>query len=267
MVHAVETTGIDLPSLRLIEPETLSVAERHAYEALLSDHVSFRRGERMMLSGDPVRHGLCILKGWAISYRITAAGRRQIVAIDLPGDFIGLETGFTRRAILTTDALTDVEAAQLDRAALREARERHPRLAALLDWSVARSSNILGEHNVSLGARSAEERILHLLLELWCRLSIVREAGADGFDMRMTQEQIADAMGLTTVHTNRSLSALRKRGLVQMDGRRIRFPKLQEAMRAADFDPAFLEGFRGDDDGARGIRPPQNPLEVLLASG
>jgi DNA-binding transcriptional regulator LsrR (DeoR family) len=95
-----------------------------------------------------------------------------------------------------------------------------------------------------LGARTADQRILHFMLEIWCRLMVVGEASADGFTMRMTQQQIADVLGLSLVHTNKMMKSLTRRNLMQIDQRFVTIPELKDAIRMADFDPAFLDTFR-----------------------
>ena len=102
----------------------------------------------------------------------------------------------------------------------------------------------MSEHNGSLGARTADQRILHFMLEIWCRLMVVGEASADGFTMRMTQQQIADVLGLSLVHTNKMMKSLTRRNLMQIDQRFVTIPELKDAIRMADFDPAFLDTFR-----------------------
>jgi len=141
-------------------------------------------------------------------------------------------------------SLSTVEVALIEPIRLLEIHQRFPVLAAGLDWSAVRSSNILSEHNISLGARTAQERILHFYLELWCRLMLVGEASSDGFTMKMTQEQVANALGLSVVHVNKTLKTLTKQGLLSIKGRVVEVPDVKAAVRMADFDAAFLDSFR-----------------------
>jgi CRP/FNR family transcriptional regulator len=116
-------------------------------------------------------------------------------------------------------------------------------LASGLDWMSVRHSNILSEHKVSLGARTAAQRILHFLLELWVRLEQVGLANGKGFELELTQEQIGDCMGLSTVHVNRSLSRLSKENLVRLDKGTVTFPQVSRSVSFADFDDRFLMEF------------------------
>ena len=247
------------PLRRLGQSVLLSPDEIEFFENMQNNRVSYKKHESMVAEGDEFRNCFAIRSGWAISYRMTMSGRRQILSVHLPGDFIGLHINFHRRAIYTVSALTNVEAALIEPMRLLEIHQRYPVLAAGLDWSAVRASNILSEHNISLGARTAEERILHFYLELWCRLMLVGEASSEGFEMRMTQEQVANALGLSIVHVNKKLKSLCKQGLLTIKGRQIGVPDVAAAIRVADFDAAFLDTFRlandssSRNDGARDL--------------
>lgn len=232
------------PLRRLGQSVLLSADEIDFFESMQNNRATYDKGEAMISEGDEFRCCFAIRAGWAISYRVTMSGRRQILSVHLPGDFVGLHINFHRRAIYTVSALTNVEVALIEPMRLIEIHQKYPVLAAGLDWSAVRASNIMSEHNISLGARTAEERILHFYLEIWCRLMLVGEASSEGFDMRMTQEQVANALGLSVVHVNKKLKALCKRGLLDIKGRRVAVPDVAAAIRVADFDAAFLDTFR-----------------------
>ncbi len=232
------------PLRRLGQSVLLSTDEIDFFENMQQNRATYGKGEALISEGDEFQCCFAIRSGWAISYRVTMAGRRQILSVYLPGDFIGLHINFHRTAIYTVAALNKVEAALIEPMRLIDIHQRYPVLAAGLDWAAVRSSNILSEHNVSLGARTAEERILHFYLELWCRLMLVGEASSDGFHMRMTQEQVGNALGLSVVHVNKKLKALCREGILEIDGRMISVPDVRTAIRRADFDAAFLDTFR-----------------------
>ena len=251
------------PLRRLGQSVLLSADEIDFFESMQNNRAVYGKGEALISEGDDFRCCFAIRSGWAISYRITMAGRRQILSVYLPGDFIGLHINFHRSAIYTVAALTEVEAALIEPMRLIEVHQQYPVLAAGLDWSAVRTSNILSEHNVSLGARTAEERILHFYLELWCRLMLVGEASSDGFHMRMTQEQVANALGLSVVHVNKKLKALCRKGLLDIDGRMISVPDVRSAVRAADFDAAFLDTFRLANDASKRANDTRDLLEEI----
>ena len=262
-IHYAHDADVSPPLRRLGQSVLLSQDEIEFFEKMQNNRVSYRKGEVMLSEGDEFRCCFAVRSGWAISHRMTMAGRRQIISVYLPGDFIGLHINFHRRAIYTVSALTNIEAALIEPMRLVEIHQKYPVLAAGLDWSAVRTSNILSEHNVSLGARTAEERILHFYLELWCRLMLVGEATSEGFTMRMTQEQVANALGLSVVHVNKKLKALCKQGLLTIEGRRIGVPDVRTAVRAADFDAAFLDTFRIASDASNRLNDTRDLLEEI----
>jgi CRP-like cAMP-binding protein len=266
MPEAVQmaTQGALSPALRRLgQCVLLSQQEIDFFEGMQNNVVAYKRGETMLEDGQPYTCCFCIRSGWAISYRITAAGRRQIVSVFLPGDFIGLHINFSRQAIFSIDALTDLDVALIEPMRLIEIHQKFPILASGLDWSAVRNLNILGEHNVSMGARTADQRILHFLLELWCRLLLIGEASSDGFVLRMTQQQLADALGLSLVHTNKMLKALERRDLIAIENRMVSVPDLEAAIKEADFDPAFLETFRTASLASTGYEKLDERLEQI----
>jgi len=277
-VHCLDTQGesrvpkaiqfahegdISPPLRRLGQSVLLSTDEIEFFESMQNNLSSYEKGEAMVAEGDEYRCCFAIRSGWAISYRMTMSGRRQILSVHLPGDFIGLHINFHRRAVYTVAALTKVEVALIEPIRLVEIHQRWPVLAAGLDWSAVRASNILSEHNVSLGARTAQERILHFYLELWCRLMLVGEASSEGFQMRMTQEQVGNALGLSVVHVNKSLKALTKQGLLDITGRMIDMPDVAAAIRMADFDASFLDSFRLANDSSLRQGSTRDLLETI----
>ena len=255
--------NVSPPLRRLGQSVMLSTNEIEFFESMQHNRVTYAKNEAMIEEGNEFRCCFAILSGWAISYRVTMSGRRQILSVHLPGDFIGLHINFHRRAIYTVSALTNVEVAMIEPMRLIEIHQKYPVLAAGLDWSAVRASNILSEHNISLGARTAEERILHFYLEIWCRLMLVGEASSDGFDMRMTQEQVANALGLSIVHVNKKLKSLCKQGLLEIKGRRVAVPDVAKAIRMADFDAAFLDTFRVANDASNRRGETRDLLETI----
>jgi CRP/FNR family transcriptional regulator, anaerobic regulatory protein len=229
---------------RLANTVLLNEEEVDFFEQLQINRVAYQRGEDLVVDGDDFRVCFLVRRGWAIKYKITKAGRRQIIGVALPGDFIGLHINFQRRASYSVAALTELETAVIEPIRLLEVYQKYPVLASGLDWMSVRNFNILSEHNVSLGARPASQRILHFMLELWCRLRSIGEADKDGFKLMMTQEQISDTMGLSLVHTNKNLRKLQREGLLSVNNGIVGFPDPARSIEYADFDERFLENFQ-----------------------
>ena len=176
--------------------------------------VRCRKGEALITGGEESRTVYLLEYGWAARTRLIENARRQIIVVFLPGDLMGIKSMMLERQPDTVECLTDATVRKID----------HKRLLALLAQDHAASVRImfqLGEderriHNwvIALGKGSADERIATLLLDLRGRLTQAGLANGEGFRMPMTQQEIADHLGLTVVHVNRVLRRLRESGMV-----------------------------------------------------
>ncbi|MDF1606922.1 Crp/Fnr family transcriptional regulator [Hoeflea sp. YIM 152468] len=237
------------PLVRRLGRTVLLTSEEVDYlETMQVNQAAISKGDEFIRDGEPLRATFLVRRGWVIRYKITPAGRRLIIGVSLPGDFIGLHVNFNHTSLYSVAALTNASLALIEPVRVLEIHRRFPVLASGLDWMTVRHSNILSEHKVSLGARTAAQRILHFLLELWIRLEQVGLATAKGFELELTQEQIGDCMGLSTVHVNRSLSRLTKEKLVHIGKGMVSFPETSRAISFADFDERFLVEFSTDSN-------------------
>lgn len=177
-----------------------------------------------------------MLSGWACLYELLEDGRRQILQFLLPGDVLG----FNRHdgvATFGAQAITTVSACVVPRDRFMEAALKRPQLALELSALIAAQEAMAYEHLTSVGRRTARERVAYLLLELFCRArSRIPSDSLDQITLPLTQSHIADASGLTPVHTNRMLRNLREAGIIELNQRtlRVRNPDLLAA--AAGFE-------------------------------
>ena len=240
--------GLDHPLVRRL---ATSVALTEEEVGVLSDMQSNRAhvptGKEFVREGEEFATTLVVQSGWAMRYRYTDDGKRQIISFVLPGDFIGLHVNYERRAAYSIAAVSDVEMAVIEPIRVFDLYRNYPLLASGLDWMTVSTFNILAEHTVSLGVRPATQRILHLLLEHQCRLMAVGLAEVEGYDSPLTQSHIGDTLGLTSVYVSKCLKKLRAEGLVEVDRKRVTFPDVSRTMRVSRFDGAFLEQFRVRD--------------------
>ncbi|MEL6288598.1 MAG: Crp/Fnr family transcriptional regulator [Pseudomonadota bacterium] len=246
-MELVETaTGVDPSPLvrKLAANVLLSPEETRFIEELQTNVVEIKRGQKLFQENDDLATAFVIASGWCIRQHTTPRGRRQILGVSLPGDFLALRVNFQRQARYTALALTDLRIAVIEPMRIIDVYQRYPVIASGLDWSTVREMNILSEHNISLGARHAPHRIAHFCLELWCRLMLIGEADQSGFDHALTQEQLADTMGLSVVHTNKMLRQLNDMKLINWGRNRVEFTDIDGAFEYADFDPRFLHSFR-----------------------
>ena len=203
-----------------------------------------------------------LLDGWAARFKILENGSRQIPALMLPGDMCDIDALHLDRSDFGVMAITRCTVLVFARDALVALFDGHPGLRDSVYRMMAVDNAIATQWTVCLGRRSARERIAHLLCELHARLAAVGDAGSGSYALPLTQEELADVLGLTAVHVNRTLQALRADGLISLRDHRLAIPDLDALSRAAGFDPAYLH-LRDDADGTGGrVRSPQAPAYV-----
>jgi cAMP-binding proteins - catabolite gene activator and regulatory subunit of cAMP-dependent protein kinases len=179
-------------------------------------------------------------QGWAIRHKALPDGRRQVVNFVLPGDIIGFYCNLFETADHGVTALTAVEVASFPADRIIELFKRFPRLAAALAWSGAKEEAIIAERLLSVGRRTALERTAHLIVELLRRLSIVDLVDEGRFALPVTQEILADALGLSIVHINRTLRRLRDIGLIEVAGQQITVRDVKQLSSVGQFDELYL---------------------------
>ncbi len=197
------------------------------------------RGD-IVLEGEEARGLVLVLEGWVCNYRQLENGKRQIVSLFVPGDLcqpFGILPRFLDHSL---GAITPVTLAQVPLHAIQAAAQASPRIAEALWWDLLVAAAIDRERVVSLGRRTAAERLGHLLCELHVRLTMVGLADETGYDLPVTQGDLADLLGLSTVHVNRSLQDLRGAGLITLKGRRLAFRNLQGLRAVSFFDTTHL---------------------------
>jgi CRP-like cAMP-binding protein len=185
-----------------------------------------------------------ILKGWACRYRDLPNGKRQLTTLYLPGDLcepFGALPSFTSDGLC---ALTPVMFARVGLQEIEQALVCGPSIRRALWWDLLMATSIEREHLVSLGRRSASERIAHFFCEVQVRLTMVGHGNALSYDMPVTQADMSDLLGLTSVHVNRSLQDLRRSGLIALDRRRLTINDLQGLRELALFDSDYLHARR-----------------------
>lgn len=197
------------------------------------------RGD-IVLEGDEAQSLVLVLEGWACSYRQLENGKRQIVSIFLPGDLCQPFGVLPRFLDHSLGALTPVTLAQIPLCAIRSAARASARVEEALWWDLLVAAAMDRERVVSLGRRTAAERFGHLLCELHLRLSLIGLADETGYDLPLAQADLADLLGLSTVHVSRSLQELRGTGLMSLKGRRLTFHDLEGLRTASLFDPNYL---------------------------
>lgn len=135
----------------------------------------------------------------------------------------------------------DSQAAEASASDLFQAFAEAPRLAIAMLWAASRDQAMVVEHLVGVGRRDADARMAHFLLELGSRLTLVGLGDNAGYDCPLTQYHLADALGLSAIHVNRTLRRLREKGLMTFREGRVQFEDRRGLITLANFDPAYLD--------------------------
>jgi CRP-like cAMP-binding protein len=234
---------VDNPFVRKMEGHVrLAPADRAALDGLARQHVRIvaPRQDIEGQHGDS-QHTHLVLDGWACRYKQFPDGRRAIVALILPGDLCDPFVFRRARMDHAVGALTPVTVARIAPDQIGEAIRGRPVVEECLWREMLSTTAIHREWIASVGRRSAIERLAHLFCELHLRLGRVGLADGTALPMPVTQPDLADALGQTSVHINRTLKELRNSGLVALRGRRLTIRDLDGLREQGLFDPAYLQ--------------------------
>lgn len=241
-----EPSGFDAFVAKLKARDRISAEEEAALRGLPADERDIGADRIVVRARQRLSESLLLLEGMMCRFKDLPNGKRQIAELNVAGDFVDLH-GFTLE-YLDHDimSLTPCRIAAVPHAALRELGETHPRLVRILWFLTNLDAAIHREWELSLGRRSAIGRLAHLLCELRARLALVGLADDKGFDLPLTQAELAECLGLTQVHINRTLRELREAGVLDIRGGRVDIRDLAALERVADFDPYYLYLQRGE---------------------
>lgn len=200
---------------------------------------------RVTAHAELVREGECIdqllivSEGWACRYSTTRDGGRQLPALLIPGDVGNLDSLLFDRLDYGVRTITDATIVALPRDRILALAVEYPNIARLFTWLAMVENTTLGKWALSLGRRSSKERLAHLLCELSVRLCAEAD-NRSSFAFPLTQELVADALGLTSVHVNRTMQTLRSEGLIATSNRVMTLPDVARLRQVGGFDPRYL---------------------------
>ena len=181
-----------------------------------------------------------LLRGFAIRQKTDVEGARQIVGIQIPGDALDMQHLFLDCADHNVQALGRVSVAVIPRSALQRVAMARPTIARAFAVNNQIEASIAREWLLNIGRRDARRRLAHLLCEVAVRLERQQLVGEYGYELPMTQEQLADTLGLTAVHVNRTLKSLETSGLIERAGRAVRFVEPARLQDLAGFTSNYL---------------------------
>jgi CRP-like cAMP-binding protein len=204
-------------------------------ESLRTSQQIFRADAAVIHEGQSEGPLYTLFSGWAFRFKTLSDGRRQILNFLLPGDFIGVQQKMGDASPHGVQALTEILVCVFRRDALWEVHRSAPVLGFSVTWLTAREECAVDDNLLSVGRRSAEERVASLLIVLFKRAAaLLPEGGATGVPFPLTQQHIADALGLSLVHTNKTLRRLQARGLHRIADGRLYLLDPGALMRLAD---------------------------------
>ncbi len=259
-----ETPCLDCPLRALPLFLSHSAEELALLQQIKRRELVLQEGETLIHEGESDTRLYTLLQGWGYRFKTLSDGRRQILNFLLAGDFIGVQQKMSDAAAHGVVMLTDARLCVFDRNALWELHRQQPSMGFNITWLTAHEESLVDDNLLSIGRRSAEERVATLLILLYKRAAAVREVadnsvtraaattsasnpgGLPGVPFPLTQQHLADALGLSLAHTNKTLRKLQRRGLYRVDDGRLQLLDPKALARLAD-----LYG-----DG----RPPARPL-------
>ncbi len=221
-----------------------AVADLPRLERYRETQLEVAAGQTLIYEGERPQFAYTLFSGWVALFQTLQSGKRQILRFGLPGDFIGLQVSGAGVVAYAVEALTDAVFCAF----------RYPMVGKMLDSEAVigkrllamqiRDSNLCQHHLMGAGRKSAEEKIAFLLLELYhrARLQVPNAECRDGNSIAfpLTQEDIADAVGLSKIHVNRVLRDLVKRGYILCDHRCLTILREAELAEIAEFEISMI---------------------------
>src|SRR3981189_1663834 len=189
--------------------------------ALCLNEERFEADTDLVVQGDVPRSAFVLTHGMAFRYRLLPDGKRQILTFMIPGDFFGLYAFLLRAMDHSIGTLVPTRLAAISRATVFDLFEHHPRIGAALWWSVLQEEAINRERIVALGRRSARGRVAYLLCGVVWRRRAVERGEDDAMRLPLTQVELADTLGLTSVHVNRIMQGFRRDNLIALAHHRL----------------------------------------------
>jgi CRP-like cAMP-binding protein len=197
-------------------------------------------GRPIVRAGGELSHSTLVVEGFLSRYKDLSRGRRQIQEVHVPGDFTDLHGFVLKHLDHNVGTLTAVRIATFPHDRLRRITENEPHLSRLLWFMTLIDASIQRATILSVGRRTAVARIAHLLCELYLRLEVAGLAAELRFALPLTQIDIGDATGLTSIHVNRMLKELREAGIATVRDGEAAIHDWPRLAKVAEFDPAYL---------------------------
>ena len=237
-MNAVPTLAPMLRKLRLWA--NLDAPQEQALLDLPHSVVTWEKQNVIVREGDDIAHAWLILSGYCVRFKYVGSGARQIVSIHMKGDLVDLPNALLGVADHSVQTLTPCKMAKLPIEAIRHLSDTDPMIKDALWFDTLVDASIHREWVANVGRRDATTRVAHLLCEFGLKLDAIGLDQHD-YELPMTQDQLADATGLTPVHVNRVLQSLEKDGLIErVTAKSVQIGDWKRLAAAGDFHPEYL---------------------------
>ena len=218
----------------------LSLTEKRALADIPLRLKAFSEDADLSREGETPSECCLVVDGLVCRYRVLGAGQRQIMSLHLPGDIPDLQSLHLLVLDHSLGSLTSGRAAYLPHSAVRDLTDRFPNITAAFWRDTLIDASITREWLAGVGRRTAHQRIAHLICEVYVRSRALHLIEESRFELAMTQAELGDALGLSTVHVNRVLQDLRRDNLIIWRGKSILIQDWERLRLAGDFEAGYL---------------------------
>ncbi len=238
------------PFIRKLEyGAELSDQDRRHLEEAASDVREIGPRQDLISEGDRPEYVHLLVEGWACRYKLLPDGGRQIMAYLLAGDFCDLRIAILGEMDHSIATISASRVAYIPEKVIAQLTSKHEAINRALWWATLVDEGTLREWLVNMGRRLADKQLAHIFCELLVRLQAVGLADETGFDFPITQDELADTLGMSQVHVNRMLQQLRGDDMILLENRRVTIPDVDRLKDFAGFDPSYLHFKRRTNGG------------------
>jgi CRP-like cAMP-binding protein len=240
------------PFIRKLEHGAdLSDRDRQTLERLICQVRAISSRQDIIKEGDKPDNVHLILSGYACRYKTLGEGQRQIMAWLIPGDICDLHVAILGEMDHSIATLAPCQIAYIPQRVIEDLTSKNPAINRALWWATLVDEGTLREWLVGMGRRPADQRMAHLFCELLVRLQSVGLVTENSFEFPLTQEELADTLGLSAVHVNRMLQELRDAGFISLTGKRLSVRDVGGLKGFAEFNPNYLHLMKRANNGSR----------------
>jgi CRP-like cAMP-binding protein len=219
---------------------TLTPEERQAILDMPMHVQELRAKQDIVREGDRPSRSCLVLEGFTCQLKVTPEGKRQIMAFHIPGDMPDLQSLHLKTLDNSVSTISRCKVGFIQHETLRELCRRFPRIGDALWRETLIDASIFREWMISIGRRNAYARICHLLCEMLVKMRAVGLVEDHTCKLPISQSEFGDALGLSTVHVNRTLQEIRKAGLITLRGDTLKVLDWDGLQKAGEFDPTYL---------------------------